>query len=325
MPFENKKIDELAEKISKVETSNEERIVEVSRLLDGYKEFLDRLKSHNVEAIKQWEIENFEEKLQQIIENVDVISDKERTELEEQQIYDDIDELKVIVWDIQKKIDSNLLELKHRIDETEKEQELSLLNFLRKVKNKEEAFTDEYILDNYTEVLEIFSLLDVENKKLPKNISPEIESEINRYLSKIEEKLEKAENFLKKDYEMFLKEIEEKNRCLNTQYISENFDETREIYSSLLEKKRLLKGGRATLIDNNLKILSERIKEIEDRKRIDLLTILDEVEKLLPIFTEEYILENPMDSRAVYEKYSKIGNSLKGTIDSKIEEKVRDS
>ncbi len=61
MPFENKKIDELAEKISKVETSNEERIVEVSRLLDGYKEFLDRLKSHNVEALKQWEIENFEE------------------------------------------------------------------------------------------------------------------------------------------------------------------------------------------------------------------------------------------------------------------------
>ena len=325
MPFENKKIDELAEKISKVETSNEERIVEVSRLLDGYKEFLDRLKSHNVEALKQWEIENFEEKLQQIIENVDIISDKESTELEEQKIYDDIDELKVIVWDIQKKIDSNLLELKHRIDETEKEQELSLINFLRKVKNKEEVFTEEYILDNYTEALEVFSLLDVENKKLPKSISPEIESEINKYLSKIEEKLEKAENFLKKDYEMFLKEIEEKNRHLNTQYISENFDETREIYSSLLEKKRLLKGGRATLIDNNLKILSERIKEIEDRKRIDLLTILDEVEKLLPIFTEEYILENPMDSRAVYEKYSKIGYSLKGTIDSKIEEKVRNS
>lgn len=325
MPFENKKIDELAEKISKIETSNEERIVEVSRLLDGYKEFLDRLKSYNVEALKQWEIENFEEKLQQIIENVDIISDKEGTELEEQKIYDDIDELKVIVWDIQKKIDSNLLEFKHRIDETEKEQELSLINFLRKVKNKEEAFTERYILDNYTEVLEIFSLLDVENKKLPKTVSPEIESEINRYLSKIEEKLEKAENFLKKDYEMFLKEIEEKNRYLNVQYISENFDETREIYSSLLEKKRQLKGGRATLIDNNLKILSERIKEIEDRKRIDLLTILDDVEKLLPIFTEQYILENPIDSRAVYEKYSKIGNSLKGSIDSKIEEKVRNS
>ena len=64
------------EKISKVETSNEERIVEVSRLLDGYKEFLDRLKSHNVEALKQWEIENFEEKLQQIIENVDVPRDE---------------------------------------------------------------------------------------------------------------------------------------------------------------------------------------------------------------------------------------------------------
>ncbi|MDY1590646.1 MAG: hypothetical protein RBS85_00555 [Methanofastidiosum sp.] len=325
MPFENKKIDELAEKISKIETSNEERIVEVSRLLDGYKEFLDRLKSYNVEALKQWEIENFEEKLQQIIENVDIISDKEGTELEEQKIYDDIDELKVIVWDIQKKIDSNLLEFKHRIDETEKEQELSLINFLRKVKNKEEAFTEQYILDNYTEVLEIFSLLDVENKKLPKTVSPEIESEINRYLSKIEEKLEKAENFLKKDYEMFLKEIEEKNRYLNVQYISENFDETREIYSSLLEKKRQLKGGRATLIDNNLKILSERIKEIEDRKRIDLLTILDDVEKLLPIFTEQYILENPIDSRTVYEKYSKIGNSLKGSIDSKIEEKVRNS
>ena len=325
MPLENKKIDELTEKISKVETSNEERIVEVSRLLDGYKEFLDRLKSHNVEAIKQWEIEKFEEKLQQIIENVDIVSDKERTELEEQKIYDDIDELKVIVWDIQKKIDSNLLELKHRIDETEKEQELTLLNFLRKVKNKEEIFTEEYILNNYTEVLEIFSLLDVENKKLPKNISPEIESEINRYLSKIEEKIGKTENFLKKDYEVFLKEIEEKNKYLNAQYISENFDETREIYSSLIEKKKQLKGGRATLIDNNLKILNERIKEIEDRKRMDLLTILDEVEKLLPIFTEQYILENPLDSRVVYEKYSRIGNSLKGTIDSKIEEKVSNS
>ena len=72
MPFENKKIDELAEKISEVETSNEERILEVSKLLDGYKEFLDRLKSHNIEAIKQWEIENFEEKLQQIGENVEI-------------------------------------------------------------------------------------------------------------------------------------------------------------------------------------------------------------------------------------------------------------
>ena len=325
MPFENKKIDELAEKISKVETSNEERIVEISRLLDGYKEFLDRLKSHNVEAIKQWEIEKFEEKLQQIMENVDIVSEKERTELEEQKIYDDIDELKVIVWDIQKKIDSNLLELKHRIDETEKEQELTLLNFLRKVKNKDEIFTEDYILYNYTEVLEIFSLLDVENKKLPKNISPEIEGEINKYLSKIEEKIGKTENFLKKDYELFLKEIEEKNKYLNDQYISDNFDETREIYSSLIEKKKQLKGGRATLIDNNLKILNERIKEIEDRKRMDLLTILDEVEKLLPIFTEQYILENPLDSRAVYEKYSKIGYSLKGTIDSKIEEKVRNS
>lgn len=325
MPFENRKIDELAEKISKIETSNEERIVEVSRLLDGYKEFLDKLKSHNVEAIKQWEIEKFEEKLQQIIENVDIVSEKERTELEEQKIYDDIDELKVIVWDIQKKIDSNLLELKHRIDETEKEQELTLLNFLRKVKNKEETFTEEYILNNYTEVLEIFSLLDVENKKLPKNISPEIESEINRYLSKIEEKIEKTENFLKRDYEIFLKEIEEKNKYLNDRYISENFDETREIYNSLIEKKKQLKGGRATLIDNNLKILNERIKEIEDRKRMDLLTILDEVEKLLPIFTEQYILENPLDSRAVYEKYSKIRPALKGTIDSKIEEKVSNS
>ena len=300
MPDENRKIDELAEKISKVETSNEERIVEVSRLLDGYKEFLDKLKSHNVEAIKQWEIEKFEEKLQQIIENVDIVSEKERTELEEQKIYDDIDELKVIVWDIQKKIDSNLLELKHRIDETEKEQELTLLNFLRKVKNKEEIFTEEYILNNYTEVLEIFSLLDVENKKLPKNISPEIESEIKRYLSKIEEKIEKTENVLKRDYEIFLKEIEEKNKYLNDRYISENFDETREIYNSLIEKKKQLKGGRATLIDNNLKILNERIKEIEDRKRIDLLTMLDEVEKLLHIFTEKYILQNPLDSRALY-------------------------
>ncbi|MCC7572994.1 MAG: hypothetical protein KO464_06355 [Candidatus Methanofastidiosum sp.] len=325
MPFENKKIDELTEKISAVETSNEERILEISRLLDGYKEFLDTLKSHNVEAIKQWEIEKFEEKLQQIIKNVDIVSEKERTELEEQQIYDDIDELKVIVWDIQKKIDSNLLELKHRIDETEKEQELTLLNFLRKVKNKDDIFTEEYVLNNYTEVLEIFSLLDVENKKLPKNISPELEGEINRYLSNIEYRIEKVEDILKKDYEIFLKEIEEKNKCLDEEFISENFDQTREIYSSLIEKKKQLKGGRVTLIENNLKILSERIKEIEDRKRMDLLTILDEVEKLLPIFTEQYILDNPLDSREVYEKYSKIGNTLKGTIDSKIEEKVSKS
>ena len=60
-------------------------------------------------------------------------------------------------------------------------------------------------------------------------------------------------------------------------------------------------------------------------KRIDLLTILDEVEKLLPLFTDEYILENPLDSRVVYEKYSKTRNSLKGIIDSKVEEKVRNS
>ncbi|NYT03218.1 MAG: hypothetical protein GKC00_00765 [Candidatus Methanofastidiosa archaeon] len=322
MPFENKKIDELAEKISEVETSNEERILEVSKLLDGYKEFLDRLKSHNIEAIKQWEIENFEEKLQQIRENVDTVAGKESTEIEEQKIYDDIDELKVIVWDIQKKIDSNLLELKYRIDQTEKEQELTLLNFLRKIKNKDEIFTEDYILNNYTEALEIFSLLDVEHKKLPKNISPEIDREIQKYLLNIEDKIEKTENILKKDYELFLKEIEEKNKYLNDQYISENFDETREIYASLIEKKRQLKGGRATLIDNNLKILNQRIKEIEDRKRIDLLTILDEVEKLLPIFTEQYILDNPLDSRAVYEKYSKIMNTLKGNIDSKIEERV---
>ncbi|NPV49985.1 MAG: hypothetical protein HPY60_02160 [Candidatus Methanofastidiosum sp.] len=322
MPFENKKIDELAEKISEVETSNEERILEVSKLLDGYKEFLDRLKSHNIEAIKQWEIENFEEKLQQIRENVDTVTGKESTELEEQKIYDDIDELKVIVWDIQKKIDSNLLELKYRIDQTEKEQELTLLNFLRKVKNKDEIFTEDYILNNYTEVLEIFSLLDVENKKLPKNISPEIEGEIQKYLSNIEDKIEKTENVLKKDYELFLKEIEEKSKYLNDQYISENFDETRDIYASLIEKKRQLKGGRATLIDNNLKILNQRIKEIEDRKRMDLLTILDEVEKFLPIFTEQYILDNPLDSRAVYEKYSKIRPTLNGNIDSKIEDRV---
>lgn len=322
MPFENKKIDELAEKISEVETSNEGRILEVSKLLDGYKEFLDRLKSHNIEAIKQWEIENFEEKLQQIRENVDTVTGKESTEIEEQKIYDDIDELKVIVWDIQKKIDSNLLELKYRIDQTEKEQELTLLNFLRKVKNKDEIFTEDYILNNYTEALEIFSLLDVENKKLPKNISPEIEGEIQKYLSNIEDKIEKTENVLKKDYELFLKEIEEKSKYLNDQYISENFDETREIYASLIEKKRQLKGGRATLIDNNLKILNQRIKEIEDRKRMDLLTILDEVEKFLPIFTEQYILDNPLDSRAVYEKYSKIRTTLNGNIDSKIEERV---
>ncbi len=304
MPFENKKIDELAEKISEVETSNEERILEVSKLLDGYKEFLDRLKSHNIEAIKQWEIENFEEKLQQIRENVDTVAGKESTELEEQKIYDDIDELKVIVWDIQKKIDSNLLELKYRIDQTEKEQELTLLNFLRKIKNKDEIFTEDYILNNYTEALEIFSLLDVENKKLPKNISPEIEGEIQKYLSNIEDKIEKTENVLKKDYELFLKEIEDKSKYLNDQYIAENFDETREIYASLIEKKRQLKGGRATLIDNNLKILNQRIKEIEDRKRMDLLTILDEVEKFLPSFTEQYILDNPLDSIAVFEKYS---------------------
>ena len=325
MPFENKKIDELAEKISKVETSNEERIIEISKLLDGYKEFLDRLKSHNVETVKQWEIENFEEKLQQVRENVDTVSSKEGTELEEEKIYEDIDELKVIVWDIQKKIDSNLLELKHRIDETEKEQELALLTFLRKVKNKDEIFTEDYIVNNYTEALEIFSLLDVENKKLPRDLSPEIETEINKYLSNIERKIEKTEGFLKKDYELFLREVEEKNKYLNDQYISENFDESRDIYSSLVEKKKQLKGGRATLIDNNLKILSERIKEIEDRKRMDLLTILDEVEKLLPIFTEQYILDNPLDSRAVYEKYSKIQYSLKGTIDYKIEDKVKTS
>ena len=98
---------------------------------------------------------------------------------------------------------------------------------------------------------------------------------------------------------------------MSEEYISDNFEETRQIYTSLLEKKKQLKGGRATLIDNNLKILNQRIKEIEDKKRIDLLTILDEVEKLLPLFTDEYILENPLDSRVVYEKYSKTRNSLK--------------
>ena len=112
---------------------------------------------------------------------------------------------------------------------------------------------------------------------------------------------------------------------MSEEYISDNFEETRQIYTSLLEKKKQLKGGRATLIDNNLKILNQRIKEIEDKKRIDLLTILDEVEKLLPLFTDEYILENPLDSRVVYEKYSKTRNSLKGIIDSKVEEKVRNS
>ncbi|HNZ87591.1 MAG TPA: hypothetical protein PKK55_03595, partial [Methanofastidiosum sp.] len=119
MTYENKKIDELAENISKVETSNEQRISEISALLDGYKEFLDRLKLHNVEALKQWEIENFEEKLQQIRDNVEIASKEEVTGLEEKKIFEDIDELKVIVKDIQKKIDLNLLELKHRIDETE--------------------------------------------------------------------------------------------------------------------------------------------------------------------------------------------------------------
>ena len=90
MPFENKKIDELAENISKVENSNEERILEVSALLDGYKEFLERLKLHNIEALKQWEIENFEEKLQQIRDNVETVSKEEGTELEEQKIFEDI-------------------------------------------------------------------------------------------------------------------------------------------------------------------------------------------------------------------------------------------
>ena len=116
MPFENKKIDELAEKISKIEFSNEERIQKVSNLLEEYKEFLNRLKSYNIESIKQWEIENFEEKLERIRENVDAVTNNNDTKIEEQKIYDDIDELKVIVWDIQKKIDSNLLELKYRID-----------------------------------------------------------------------------------------------------------------------------------------------------------------------------------------------------------------
>ncbi|HOE93064.1 MAG: hypothetical protein BWX56_00207 [Euryarchaeota archaeon ADurb.Bin023] len=325
MPFENKKIDELAEKISKIEFSNEERIQKVSNLLEEYKEFLNRLKSYNIESIKQWEIENFEEKLERIRENVDAVTNNNDTKIEEQKIYDDIDELKVIVWDIQKKIDSNLLELKYRIDQTEKEQELALLNFLRKVKNRDETFSLDYVINNYTDVLEIFSLLDVENKRLPKNLSPEIEGEIKRYLSNIEDKIEQVESILKRDYELFLKEIEEHNKCLNEQYISENFEETRQIYASLLEKKKQLKGGRATLIDNNLKILNQRIKEIEDKKRIDLLTILDEVEKFLPLFTDEYILENPLDSRTVYEKYSKTRKLLKGTIDSKVEEKVCNS
>ncbi|KYC51573.1 MAG: hypothetical protein AMQ74_01089 [Candidatus Methanofastidiosum methylothiophilum] len=323
MPFENKKIvDELADDISKVETSNEERILEVSTLLDNYKEFLDRLKSHNVEALKQWEIESFEEKLKQIRDNVEAASKEEVTELDQEKIYEDIDELKLIVRDIQKKIDLNLLELKHRIDETEKEQELSLINFLRKVKNKDEIFTEQYIIDNYTEALEIYSLLDVENKKLPKNVSPEIESEINKYLFKILDKIERVEEMQKKDYELFLKEIEEKNRYLTDRYISENFDETRKLYAELIERKKQLKGGRLTLIENNLKILNERIKEIESKKRVDLLTLLDEVEKFLPVYTETYILENPLDSRIIYERYAKIRNSLKGTVDAKIEEKI---
>ena len=322
MTYENKKIDELAENISKVETSNEERISEISALLDGYKEFLDRLKLHNVEALKQWEIENFEEKLQQIRDNVEIASKEEVTGLEEKKIFEDIDELKVIVKDIQKKIDLNLLELKHRIDETEKEQELLLINFLRKVKNKDEIFTQEYIINNYTEVLEVYSLLDVENKKLPKNISQELESEINKYMFKIQDKIESAEQMQKKDYEIFLKELEEKNKFLTDNYISENFDETKMLYSSLIDKKKQLKGGRFTLIENNLKILNERIKEIENKKRVDLLTLLDEVEKLLPIYTETHVLENPLDSRIVYERYSNIRRSLKGNIDAKIEEKV---
>lgn len=325
MPFENKNFDELAEKISKIEFSNEERIQKISKLLEEYREFLNRLKSYNIESIKQWEIENFEEKLERIKENVDAATSNNDTKIEEQKIYEDIDELKVIVWDIQKKIDSNLLELKYRIDQTEKEQELVLLNFLRKVKNRDETFSLDYVINNYTDVLEIFSLLDVENKRLPKNISPEIEGEINNYLANIEDKIKQAEDILKRDYELFLKEIEEQNKCLSEEYISDNFEETRQIYTSLLEKKKQLKGGRATLIDNNLKILNQRIKEIEDKKRIDLLTILDEVEKLLPLFTDEYILENPLDSRVVYEKYSKTRNSLKGIIDSKVEEKVRNS
>ena len=325
MPFENKNFDELAEKISKIEFSNEERIQKISKLLEEYREFLNRLKSYNIESIKQWEIENFEEKLERIKENVDAVTSNNDTKIEEQKIYEDIDELKVIVWDIQKKIDSNLLELKYRIDQTEKEQELVLLNFLRKVKNRDETFSLDYVINNYTDVLEIFSLLDVENKRLPKNISPEIEGEINNYLANIEDKIKQAEDILKRDYELFLKEIEEQNKCLSEEYISDNFEETRQIYTSLLEKKKQLKGGRATLIDNNLKILNQRIKEIEDKKRIDLLTILDEVEKLLPLFTDEYILENPLDSRVVYEKYSKTRNSLKGIIDSKVEEKVRNS
>ncbi|HOG73834.1 MAG TPA: hypothetical protein PLP47_02745, partial [Methanofastidiosum sp.] len=252
MTYENKKIDELAENISKVETSNEQRISEISALLDGYKEFLDRLKLHNVEALKQWEIENFEEKLQQIRDNVEIASKEEVTGLEEKKIFEDIDELKVIVKDIQKKIDLNLLELKHRIDETEKEQELLLINFLRKVKNKDEIFTQEYIINNYTEVLEVYSLLDVENKKLPKNISQELESEINKYMFKIQDKIESAEQMQKKDYEIFLKELEEKNKFLTDNYISENFDETKMLYSSLIDKKKQLKGGRFTLIENNL-------------------------------------------------------------------------
>lgn len=325
MPFENKNFDELAEKISKIEFSNEERIQKISKLLEEYREFLNRLKSYNIESIKQWEIENFEEKLERIKENVDAATSNNDTKIEEQKIYEDIDELKVIVWDIQKKIDSNLLELKYRIDQTEKEQELVLLNFLRKVKNRDETFSLDYVINNYTDVLEIFSLLDVENKRLPKNISPEIEGEINNYLANIEDKIKQAEDILKRDYELFLKEIEEQNKCLSEEYISDNFEETRQIYTSLLEKKKQLKGGRATLIDNNLKILNQRIKEIEDKKRIDLLTILDEVEKLLPLFTDDYILENPLDSRVVYEKYSKTRNSLKGIIDSKVEEKVRNS
>ncbi len=325
MPFENKNFDELAEKISKIEFSNEERIQKISKLLEEYREFLNRLKSYNIESIKQWEIENFEEKLERIKENVDAVTSNNDTKIEEQKIYEDIDELKVIVWDIQKKIDSNLLELKYRIDQTEKEQELVLLNFLRKVINRDETFSLDYVINNYTDVLEIFSLLDVENKRLPKNISPEIEGEINNYLANIEDKIKQAEDILKRDYELFLKEIEEQNKCLSEEYISDNFEETRQIYTSLLEKKKQLKGGRATLIDNNLKILNQRIKEIEDKKRIDLLTILDEVEKLLPLFTDEYILENPLDSRVVYEKYSKTRNSLKGIIDSKVEEKVRNS
>lgn len=322
MPLENKKIEELAEDISKVETSYENKIVEVTTLLDGYKDFLEKLKSHNIEAIKQWEIENFEEKLRQIRENVEAANKDENAEFEEQKIFDDIDELKGIVRNIQKKIDLNLLELKHRIDETEKEQELTLINFLRKVRTKEEIFTQEYIINNYTEVLEVYSLLDVECKKLPKNVSQEIESEIHKYMFKILDKIEQVEETQKNEYEVFLKEIEEKNKYLTDKYISENFDETRKLYSSLIEKKKQLKGGRVTLIENNLKILNERIKQIEDRKRVDLLTLLDDVERLLPIYTESYVLENPLDSRIVYERYSKIKSTLTGTIDAKIEEKV---